>query len=177
MVLADVYLQGLVIERFFFDPRQAEGCRQDSRVQPVPVQLFDDAVGAQLFDEELDARIAPREAPEEQREQKGGDRRNHTEPVLAAQIVRFAVRQRFEPPHLVEDDPGLLDEGLPLFRRKDRLLPAVEERHSELVLELLELSAESRLRHVGHRRRAAEVAALVDRDHVLELGNGRHGSL
>src|SRR5262245_48982484 len=145
MLLAHVHLEGLIVERLLFDPRQSERRRQDSRVQPVAIQFLDDAVGSQLFDEELDARIAPREVLEEQRKQKGRDRWNDTQPELTAQIVRFAVRQDFEPPHLVEDDPGLLDEGLARFRRKDRLLPAVEKRHSQLVLELLQLSAESGL--------------------------------
>ena len=70
---------------------------------------------------------------------------------------------------LVEHPAGLFEQRRARVGERDAALRAVEQAHAELVLELADLLAHGRLRHVQPLGSAAEVELLRDRYEVPQM--------
>ena len=73
-----------------------------------------------------------------------------------------------------EQPVGLVEEGAPGLGQRDPAVVALEQGHPDRALELLDLPAQRRLRHVEPLGRAAEVQLLGDGDEGADLVEGHH---
>ena len=131
-----------VTQRLFFHTRQPERCRENSGVNLILVECFDDALGGHLLDCKFDSRITACKFSKEQGHQIRCNCRDYREPELTGQLIGTAVSKERESLEFGEDYFRLFDECLTVFRGKNRLFIAVEQHNSQLFLELPQLSAQ-----------------------------------
>src|SRR5919109_294793 len=135
----------LIEQRLLENPRVIKRGDDEAGIQQVLFQAVDEDFGSQLGDFQTYSRIFLQEALEEQRQEVRRNRRQDPQPELSHDLTLALTRHLREPLHLFQDDARLLDDLYPLGRRHDGGFAAVEDLHTELGLNLLELHAEGRL--------------------------------
>jgi len=72
-------------------------------------------------------------------------------------------------PHVGHDSPGPVQNAFSLGRESAETRPALDQKHAERVLKLLDPSRERRLAHAAAFRSVSKMALLGERDEKFEL--------
>ena len=131
------------------------------------------ATFVKLLDGERHLRVEPAEPRQQPRQPVGRDRRDHSEPEGAPALGRRRLRRLHQRPGIAQQPPRPTDHLLAARGHQHARPRALEDRHAEQVLDLAHLAAQRRLAHATSARCLDELARLGDRDHVLQLAQGR----
>jgi hypothetical protein len=102
---------------------------------------------------------------------------NHPQAQDALERVAALARDRFHALSLLQGAPCLRHDLLAGLGEEHAALAALEERHAQLLLEVLHGCGQTRLRDEAARRGLAEMARLGDGDDVLEFGQCHRATL
>ena len=151
---------------------EALDCRVYARAAAYSLQM--DRWGEETWAElEAELGVAPAHARQRARKQVGGDGRDHAEAQPPGERPGVGARRCDDVLDLLEHAARAAHQGV-AGRRRQHLAPiALVEPDVEQRLELLHLRAEARLSHAARAGGGVEAPVVRNRDHVLELAQGR----
>jgi hypothetical protein len=115
------------------------------------------------------AGLGDRDVIEQHRHQHAPDRRRHAEPDDTARRRRQVVDLAARALGTLDHRPGVVGHQPARLGRRDAAGMAMQQLGAELILQLADLHAESRLRDVQRRRRRGEASGLDDLGEVSKL--------
>ncbi len=155
------HLEGLLVERLGDHVGLGEGQRDDDGVELAAAELAAQVAGEALLDVERHLRRLAGELRHQVGEEVGADGVDGADAQRARQLVAAGGGQLLDHAALLQHALGLLDDLLAQRGDLDGGFRALEQRHAELLLELLD----------GHRQgRLGDEAALGGATKVALLG-------
>jgi len=165
--------EGIAKQRMCLNTRELRLEGEEKNVEVSLVKKVEQICGLALVKLEGEIRIAFAHGGEHAREHIGRDGGNHAKPEAPSERLIEPLCRCDEIGDVGENLAPPLNQLLSGRRDQDLASVALEQPQSELFLELADLRAESRLRHMTRSGGAMEAALVVDCDKVFELSERR----
>ena len=152
-----------------------DGQGEEQQVEAAVEKLRDERFRLALADAQVELRMARSERGQKRRQGIGGNGGNDAEMQRAGERACALAGEIGKVAHLGEDAPGALRHLPALGGELDGLVPALDQCHAELPLELADLHGQGRLRDRAMVRRPPEMIEARHRLEIAKLSEGHHG--
>src|SRR5690606_20852676 len=172
MVPGDVTHEGLVVQGAFLDKLNFQGGGRYARIQ-MPIQnIFDQAVGGLLLDDQVHLGVFLDKGAKEHGKQGGHHRGDDPQGKVPADISFVLVHDILDPIRFRHNVLGLGHDLFAYLGNGNGLLSAVKDQDSQLLLQFLDLHAQGRLGDKTFFGGQGAVFVFRHGQYVLKLGNG-----